>query len=259
MTHVDTDGNRMIWDETLRQWVPVTGSMSPAELANEINPILSSRFAPKTGSESYVAQPMLWLPGVNGNYVSCPDSAALDITGSIEIVVLAGLDDWTPAANSTLVGKWATGSYLVRVTTTGRLAYFDGTAYSAGVFSDVLTRTDGTMYWSKITHNTTTGLVSFYTADYANSLSEPTSWTLVSSTGSTTGTRSATTDVLTIGANDNTGTTTPAAGKFGRVIIRNGIGGTVVADWSSAIPATRTRDAYGNIFTLNGTGSGFQA
>lgn len=46
MTHVDTDGNRMIWDERLRQWVPVTGSMSPAELANEIQPILSKRFAP---------------------------------------------------------------------------------------------------------------------------------------------------------------------------------------------------------------------
>lgn len=46
MPNQDTDGNRMIWDETLRQWVPVTGSLSPAELANEINPILSSRFAP---------------------------------------------------------------------------------------------------------------------------------------------------------------------------------------------------------------------
>ncbi len=44
MPNQDTDGNRMIWDETLRQWVPVTGSLSPAELANEINPILSSRY-----------------------------------------------------------------------------------------------------------------------------------------------------------------------------------------------------------------------
>ena len=44
MPNQDTDGNRMIWDETLRQWVPVTGSLSPAELANEIQPILSSRY-----------------------------------------------------------------------------------------------------------------------------------------------------------------------------------------------------------------------
>lgn len=42
--NVDTDGNRMVWDETLRQWVPVTGSLSPAELANEMMPSLSSRY-----------------------------------------------------------------------------------------------------------------------------------------------------------------------------------------------------------------------
>ncbi len=56
MPNQDTDGNRMIWDETLRQWVPVTGSLSPAELANEINPILSSRFL------SSSAPNQLWFP-----------------------------------------------------------------------------------------------------------------------------------------------------------------------------------------------------
>ena len=48
--NVDTDGNRMVWDETLRQWVPVTGSLSPAELASEMQPVLSSRFAPLFGA-----------------------------------------------------------------------------------------------------------------------------------------------------------------------------------------------------------------
>lgn len=40
----DTDGNRYIWDELLRQWVPVTGAMSPAELAAEMAPTLRSQF-----------------------------------------------------------------------------------------------------------------------------------------------------------------------------------------------------------------------
>ena len=40
----DTDGNRYIWDELLRQWVPVTGAMSPAELAAEMAPTLRSQY-----------------------------------------------------------------------------------------------------------------------------------------------------------------------------------------------------------------------
>jgi hypothetical protein len=50
MTYEDTNGDRMRWDETLRQWVPITGSLSPAELADEINPILSSRFTLGVGN-----------------------------------------------------------------------------------------------------------------------------------------------------------------------------------------------------------------
>lgn len=42
--NVDTDGNRMVWDETLRQWVSVTGALSPAELAAQMDPVLSARF-----------------------------------------------------------------------------------------------------------------------------------------------------------------------------------------------------------------------
>lgn len=57
MPNQDTDGNRMIWDETLRQWVPVTGSLSPAELANEMQPVLSSRYASQSSID---ALPRVW-------------------------------------------------------------------------------------------------------------------------------------------------------------------------------------------------------
>jgi len=38
----------------------------------------------------------LYLPGTNGNYVSTPDAAPLDITGDIDIRVRISLDDWMP-------------------------------------------------------------------------------------------------------------------------------------------------------------------
>lgn len=47
MTYEDTNGDRMRWDETLRQWVPITGSLSPAELADQMQPVLASRFVPQ--------------------------------------------------------------------------------------------------------------------------------------------------------------------------------------------------------------------
>ncbi len=80
MTHADTDGNRMIWDETLRQWVPVTGSMSPAELANEINPILSSRFAPLEGSTAYASGTIGQL--INSGWYSSPPGGAANVAYS---------------------------------------------------------------------------------------------------------------------------------------------------------------------------------
>ena len=50
----DTNGDRYVWDVNLRQWVPVTGALSPAELANEMQPVLSSRYVlldPSAGAQ----------------------------------------------------------------------------------------------------------------------------------------------------------------------------------------------------------------
>lgn len=86
--NVDTDGNRMVWDETLRQWVPVTGALSPAELADQMQPVLSSRYAPLADTTS------IWLApsdfAINAGSPSIATgllipSIALDPT-SIEII-----------------------------------------------------------------------------------------------------------------------------------------------------------------------------
>lgn len=100
MPNQDTDGNRMIWDETLRQWVPVTGSLSPAELANEINPILSSRFAPRANVR-YVDQ-------FDGATVADKiDAAIADLDGDVGLVVIpSNLGAGEPSAQPTNATLW---------------------------------------------------------------------------------------------------------------------------------------------------------
>lgn len=55
------------------------------------------------------------LPGTSGNYVSVPDSAALDITGDLSIMADVALDDWTPAVDASFVAKQATGQFSYRL------------------------------------------------------------------------------------------------------------------------------------------------
>ena len=49
--------------------------------------------------------PGLQLPGDSGDYASTPDSAALDITGDIELRVLAAADDWLEAGDHFFAAK----------------------------------------------------------------------------------------------------------------------------------------------------------
>lgn len=79
-TMQDTDGNRYIWDELLRQWVPVTGAMSPAELAAEMAPTLRSQYLSVVG-------------GVPGENTGAAIQAALDaVPAAGGRVVLADVD-----------------------------------------------------------------------------------------------------------------------------------------------------------------------
>lgn len=61
--------------------------------------------------------------GVSTAPVSVSDSAALDITGDISVIVRARLDDWTPSAKQTIVSKLTTTgnqrSWALSITTSG--------------------------------------------------------------------------------------------------------------------------------------------
>jgi hypothetical protein len=98
----------------------------------------------------------LELPGASGDYASTPDSAALSVTGDIDIQCLAAMDDWTPAALECLVGKWSSGllSYVLRVDTDGTLkvsASANGSTTVNASSTAATGVTDGAKQWVRVT------------------------------------------------------------------------------------------------------------
>ncbi len=178
----------------------------------------------------------LKLPGLAANNASTPDSAALDITGNIEIVARIALVDWTPAAINTIVGKRATTAnsfaYQFRVSTAGRLEMIYGDSPTTVVTATSTvspTVSDGASLWVKVTRNSTTGTVQFFTA--ADQSAEPSSWTqLGTDVATASGSMQVNANVLVLGDHQTAGAYEPVNGSLFRVIIRNAIGSGVVFD-----------------------------
>ncbi|MEU8756211.1 hypothetical protein AB0C88_37565 [Streptomyces chartreusis] len=198
------------------------------------------------------------LPGGSGDYVSTPDAAALDIVGDLDIRARVALDDWTPAAESTLVAKYtATGnqrSYALAVTTAGALIFRwseDGTAEKTETSSVVTGFTNGTVHWVRATLDVDNGAsdaaVNFYTSD------DGVTWTALGATqlnGATTSVF-ASTAVLELGTQTG-GTVNRTTGRIYRAQVLSGIGGTsVAAPVASAATGTVT-DATPRTWTVNG-------
>jgi hypothetical protein len=184
----------------------------------------------------------LYLPGIASNYASAPDSAALDITGDIEVVMRVAMDDWTPTAIQTLACKHDAGSqrsWLFEVNlTSGALRFRNSTTGASGTeitytssASPVVS--DGAALWVKVTLDVDNGAAgktcTFYTA--ADQATEPSSWTQLGTPQTSAGTTSvfAGTAQVGIGCIAN-GATNPLSGKVYRTIVRNGIDGTTVFD-----------------------------
>lgn len=150
----------------------------------------------------------LRLPGINGNYASTPDSAALSITGDITIDAKVSLNDWTPATTAALVGK--TGSTTTRsytlfvVATTGVLSIQtspDGSAAVSQSSSAAPVVADGATLWVRVCLDVDDGAGNkvhrFYTS------SDGITWAQLGTTITTAGTTSIfdSTSILEIGSN----------------------------------------------------------
>jgi hypothetical protein len=191
----------------------------------------------------------VYLPGVAGNFMSVPDENALDITGDIDIRVRVALDDWTPSAVQTLVAKYSAASlgYLLDVNTNGTLRLLtssDGTNVSINSSSTVATGiTDGTVKWVRVTLDVDNGAsgrdVRFFLSD------DGTTWTQLGSTVTTAGTTSifANDRAVHVGTRSD-GTSNPAAGKFYRAQVLNGIGGTTVLDIDTSVISSGSATSF---------------
>jgi hypothetical protein len=205
----------------------------------------------------------LFLPGVSGSYASTPDSAALDITGDIDIRAQLALNDWTPSANQTIYAKWTTAGnqrgITFLVTTSGTLAAVwsaDGiNALSAGSTA-ALSTPDGTTTWVRMTLDVNNGAggrsITFFTS------TDGVTWTQLGAVVTQAGTTSifANTALGEIGTSSS-GFAEPLNGRVFRVQVLNGIGGTVVfdADFTTQIQFASTfneRSSNAALVTMNG-------
>jgi len=170
--------------------------------------------------------------GTGTNQAFTSDSAALDITGDIDIRVKVAFTDWTPATTQGIVSKWLTPnfSYELAMDTSGRLVFAwsaDGTTQltSTSVATGI---SDGATKWIRVTLDVDNGASGndtiFYTSD------DGTNWTQLGTTLTRVGTTSifAGTAALSIGIRSNG--IIPANGTFYRAQVLNGIGGTTAFD-----------------------------
>jgi hypothetical protein len=188
----------------------------------------------------------LGATGRVNSFASTPDSAALDITGDIELVARVALADWSPASSQTIIGKWrisvASRSYqLVQNGTTLTLfassnGLNNGASEQVGAFFGAAV--DGMTYWVKATRVSGTGACALYYAP--DQPTEPTSWTLLNAPTMTyTGPIFSGAGVLEVGSTGD-GSTFNATGRIYRAIVRDGIGGTTVFDADFSAQPTGT-------------------
>ncbi len=204
---------------------------------------------------------VLCLNGANGNYASTPDSAALSITGDIDIRVWVAMNDWTPAANTMLLSKWegtasSNRSYALRVVAaTGVLSFVvsvDGSASVTATSTAAPTITDLSALWIRVTRASASGDVIFYTSQ------DGSAWTQLGATVSTAA--SAIFDsntVLLLGGINPSAMGELLSGRIYRAQIYNGINGTLVFDADFSLAAKLASSfvcSTGQTVTINTTG-----
>lgn len=136
----------------------------------------------------------LVLKGVTGQYASAPDSAALSITGDIDIKAKVTLADWTPTgSNYVFAGKRVDSgnqqSFMFYITPLGQLAIITSATGAGPLLDNVSTVAtgvaDGATKWVRATLDVNDGagnrVAKFYTSDNG------TSWTQLGTTVTTVG------------------------------------------------------------------------
>jgi hypothetical protein len=217
------------------------------------------------GAVKFVAY--LSLPGTSGNYASTPDSAALTISGDLDVRVKLAADDWTPAVAQVPIAidggndglrSWflqfdASGLLSLLWTTNGLLPRVQATSTVAVRF------TDGQTNWIRATLDVNNGAGGWTVRFYTSSDGE--TWTQLGTDRTGVGVTSLfdAPSKLTVGAWGSTGGISMMAGKVFYAEVRNGIDGPIVASFDPTsdeiLSATSLRSAKtGEVWTINQSG-----
>lgn len=219
------------------------------------------------GTDIQSAINYLSLDGSSGCYASTPDSAAISVTGDIDLRIRLSTTDWTPSEADTFIAKRANASdqisYIFRNDISGNLVLLWTVD---GAIGSLITKTStssvsfdsGHIAWVRATLDVDNGAagndVKFYTSI------DGSTWTQLGSTVTTAGTTSIydSTSIVEIGA-QRTGQGNLLSGNVYYAEIRNGIGGTVVAKFDPSNDASEGDTSFisstGEVWTINGTAS----
>lgn len=206
-----------------------------------------------------------YFPGTSGSYASTPDNAAYPAYNDIDIRVRVAMDDWTPAAASTLMAKYVvTGNqrqFRFYVRADGKLQYdfsLNGSDFQPAVSTAATGFLDGSAQWVRVTRAVMSGDVIFYTAPDQDGI--PTTWTQLGTTVNVMALMGSfdSTAPLEVGTQDN-GTGQRAAADIIRAVLYNDLGTTIVADfnprYAPAAGVTSFTDVAGKVWTMNGSAS----
>lgn len=197
----------------------------------------------------------LRLPGVNGNSASTPDSVANSVTGNIDVRIKLSMDDWTPAVDMTLAGKWESvgqRSWFFAIGASVYLYYsLDGSTLLSAFFPGA-PFANGATGWLRFTRDATSGEIKCYNS------SDGASWTQLGSTvAGTAGNLHESTQSIRIGA-FSASSLTPLAGRVYYWELRNGIDGTVVSAFDptrGTVGAASFVATTGETWTVNTSGT----
>ena len=188
--------------------------------------------------------------GASGDNASSPDSAAASITGDIDLRARAALDDWTPTANQTIIGKYNTTgnqrAYFFYVNTSGRLVLTtssDGSATITYTSTAAPTVSDGQALSVRaaldVDNGSSNSECTFYTTVDGGEEAQLGSAVLQAVTSIFDSTAE-----LQIGAAANNNR---MAGSVFTAEIYNGIDGTLAVDFNAADYVNRTSDTEFNV------------
>lgn len=216
-------------------------------------------------TDEYCTDEMV-LTGASGTYSWTADTAALSITGDIDLRAWVKATDWTPTSIQTLVGKWETTgnqrSYNLSLDTTGKLILewsANGTAVISKISTVVSGITDATWKFVRATLDVDNGAagsdVRFYTSD------DGLTWTQLGATVTTAGVTSIynSTARATVGALLDAGTSQRFIGSVRSATVIQGLTGTPIQgapDYTSIVySATSVTDANAQVWALAGAAS----